>query len=107
MPEVEERRVGAHRRQGVGARLYTALLAILRRQGFFNAYAGLTLPNAASVRLHESVGFRPIGVYANVGYKLGAWHPVGWWGREISPPMADPDPPVPLIQLGPRILHDL
>lgn len=95
------------RGRGVGGALYRKLLAILNRQGFFNAYAGITLPNDASVRLHESVGFRPIGVYRNVGYKLGAWHPVGWWGREIAPPRADPPEPVALGRLGPRVLDEL
>ena len=58
-----------HRRR-VGRALYTSLLGILVTQGHFNAYAGITLPNPASVALHESVGFRPLGVYRNVGYKL-------------------------------------
>jgi phosphinothricin acetyltransferase len=67
------------RRGGVGRALYTSLLALLRAQGFYAAHAGVTLPNAASVGLHESLGFRPVGVYARVGYKRGAWHDVGWW----------------------------
>lgn len=95
------------RRRGIGTALYRTLLEILRRQGFFNAYAGITLPNEPSVKLHESVGFRAIGVYAAVGYKLGAWRDVGWWGRAIAPPAADPREPVPLAGLGPRILDDL
>lgn len=56
---------------GVGRTLYTALLEILTTQGFYNAYAGITLPNTASIRLHESVEFRPVGTYQEVGYKLG------------------------------------
>jgi phosphinothricin acetyltransferase len=95
------------RRRGVGAALYRKLTALLRRQGFFNAYAGITLPNEASVRLHESLGFRPIGTYRNVGYKLGAWRDVGWWGLELAAPAADPREPVPLRDLGPRVLDDL
>jgi L-amino acid N-acyltransferase YncA len=66
------------RNRGVGRNLYTALFHLLRRQGFFNAYAGITLPNPASVRLHESMGFSPVGVYSRVGYKLGNWHDVIW-----------------------------
>jgi len=45
----------------------------------------VTLPNAGSVGLHESVGFKAIGVYRNVGYKLGAWHDVGWWELALQP----------------------
>lgn len=86
----------ASRRRGVGLALYTSLFRILAAQGFFNAYAGITLPNAASVAVHESMGFRPLGVYRNVGYKLGAWHDVGWWHLELQAPRTSPPPPVAL-----------
>ena len=75
----------ANRRRGVGRGLYTSLFAILTAQGFFAAYAGITLPNAASVALHERMGFTPVGVYRNVGYKCGAWHDVGWWQMPLQP----------------------
>ena len=70
---------GKYRRRGVGQGLYRSLFAVLAAQGFYNAYAGIALPNPGSVGLHESVGFRKIGEYRRVGYKLGAWHDVGWW----------------------------
>ena len=75
---------GAHR-SGVGRALYTSLLQILALQGFYTAYAGITLPNPGSVGLHEAVGFEHLAVYRGVGYKLGAWHDVGWWQRTLSP----------------------
>jgi L-amino acid N-acyltransferase YncA len=81
------------RRTGVGRALYASLIAALSLQGFYNAYAGATLPNPASVGLHESVGFRAVGVYRGVGYKLGAWHDVGWWHLSLRKRVADPDPP--------------
>src|SRR4030095_5193693 len=56
-----------------------SLCAILPAQGCFNAFAGIALPNPASVALHERVGFQPLGIYRNVGYKLGSWHDVGGW----------------------------
>ena len=80
-------------RQGVGGGLYRSLVAILAAQGFANAYAGIALPNPASVGLHESVGFQKVGVYRSVGYKLGAWHDVGWWElrlRALEGPPAEP-----------------
>jgi phosphinothricin acetyltransferase len=83
----------SHRR-GIGRALYTSLLALLRLQGFYKAYAGITLPNPASVGLHEAVGFRPLGVYREVGFKMGAWHDVGWWELELRPKEPDPAPPV-------------
>jgi L-amino acid N-acyltransferase YncA len=85
----------AHR-TGVGRALYTSLFAALDLQGIYNAYAGATLPNPASVGLHESVGFRPVGVYRGVGYKLGAWHDVGWWHLPLRERVANPDPPADL-----------
>ena len=53
---------------GVGGRLYVSLLARLAELGYFQAFAGIALPNAASVALHESIGFEPIGVYRRVGF---------------------------------------
>jgi L-amino acid N-acyltransferase YncA len=81
------------RRRGVGRQLYSTLFAMLVELGYYNAFAGVTLPNPASVGLHESMGFTPVGVYRNVGYKLGAWHDVGWWRRPLQPPAADPAEP--------------
>jgi phosphinothricin acetyltransferase len=80
------------RRKGVGRSLYTALFALLRLQGFYAAHAGITLPNDASVGLHEALGFRPVGVYRAVGYKLDAWWDVGWWQLELRERIAEPSP---------------
>jgi phosphinothricin acetyltransferase len=88
----------AHRR-GVGRALYAALFGVLALQGFRNAYAGITLPNDASVGLHRALGFAPVGVYRGVGYKLGAWHDVAWFERALAPRDAEPSPPVPLADL--------
>lgn len=81
------------RRSGVGRALYTELLELLRRQGFVNAYAGITLPNPASVRLHQSLGFQPVGTYHSVGWKFGRWHDVEWF--ELPLRAHDPEPPPP------------
>lgn len=82
------------RGRGVGRTLYTALLGMLEDLGYYSALAGIALPNPASVRLHESMGFRPIGIYRNVGYKLGAWRDVGWWQCKLREPGKDPRPPL-------------
>jgi phosphinothricin acetyltransferase len=84
---------GSHGR-GIGRALYSELLCLLERQGFHSAYAGIALPNDKSVGLHEAVGFVPIGVYKEVGFKHGAWHDVGWWRRPLGagPPPTDPIP---------------
>ena len=82
----------AHRR-GVGRALYQSLFALLSLQGFYTAHAGITLPNPASVGLHEALGFRLVGVYRAVGFKRGAWHDVGWWQLPLRERTGAPDPP--------------
>jgi L-amino acid N-acyltransferase YncA len=84
-------------RRGVGRGLYSALVRLLVLQGFYNAQAGITLPNAASVGLHEAMGFQAIGVYRKIGYKLGAWHDVGWWQLVLQPHTS---PPVPVKDMA-------
>jgi len=86
----------------VGRALYEVLFPMLRRQGFVNVYAGIALPNSASVALHEAIGLRRIGVYERVGYKLGAWHDVAWYGMRLSEPALPPDEPTPLPELPPQ-----
>ena len=86
-------------RAGVARALYTSLFAVLTRQGYRNAYAGITLPNDASVALHRALGFTDVGVYGAVGYKLGAWHDVAWLARGLAPHTPDAAPPVPLRAL--------
>lgn len=81
------------RRQGVGRRLYARLFEELVRLGYFQAFAGIALPNDGSVGLHESLGFELIGVYRRVGFKQGAWRDVGWWQKELQPPRLQPCAP--------------
>jgi L-amino acid N-acyltransferase YncA len=80
----------AARGRGVGSSLLDTLLERLRDAGYVTVRAGTTLPNDASVRLFESRGFTLVGVFQKTGYKLGAWHDVGWWQLVLS---ADPGPP--------------
>lgn len=72
------------RGRGVGTLLYRTLLPALGQKGFANAYAGIVMPNASSVRLHERVGFAPCGLFPRVGWKLDAWHDLGWWHRPLA-----------------------
>jgi phosphinothricin acetyltransferase len=86
----------ARHRRGVGRALYTALFRLLVLQGYFKAYAGVTLPNPASTGLHEAMGFQLLGVYRGVGYKHGAWHDVAWYQIALQPERLDPDAPHPI-----------
>lgn len=72
------------RGKGVGRRLYRAVLQILSAQNYRMAFAGIALPNQASVALHESVGFKHLGTYPEVGFKFSQWHDVGWWSRPLT-----------------------
>ena len=74
----------AYQQQGVAHKLYTELFKALREKGYVNSYAGITLPNIASVKLHESMGFEHIGIYKKIGKKFDQWHDVGWWGLRLS-----------------------
>lgn len=86
-------------RKGIARQLYTTLFDILRRQGYYNAYAGITLPNVPSEAFHRSFGFEPVGVYTNVGYKFGAWHSVIWLQLSLQPHQLNPAAPVSVREL--------
>lgn len=89
----------SHHRRGIGRALYGALLPLLVQQGMYVALAGITLPNQASVGLHEHFGYRPLGVYRGIGFKFGQWQDVGWWQaqlREQTPGETPPEPGPPV-----------
>lgn len=67
--------------QGLGQALYTALFDRLRSRSIHAVFAGIALPNTASIALHEAMGMTPVGIYREVGWKLGGWRDVGWWQR--------------------------
>jgi L-amino acid N-acyltransferase YncA len=75
---------------GFGKVLYQTLFDILRLQGYRNVYAGVTLPNSKSVRLHKSMGFYEVGVFKNIGYKFGNWYDTGWFQLHLSDPATAP-----------------
>jgi len=83
-PEVQGR--------GVGRLLYRRLFDALADRGYRQALGGITLPNPASVALHESVGFEPVGIYRNIGFKFGRWHDVGWWQKPLGAGATVPPP---------------
>ena len=81
---------------GLGTALYTALIEILRQMHVRNAYGCVTLPNEGSAGLHKSMGFSLLGIFHHTGYKLGAWHDVGWFERPVC---QGSEAPLPLLSV--------
>lgn len=72
-----------HHRTGIGRALYEVLLPDLADKGFCMAFAGMTVPNESSARLHAAMGFVPIGTFRSIGWKFGRWHDVAWCQRTL------------------------
>lgn len=89
-----------HQREGVGRALYTALIEILKLQGYRNLYAVINLPNDKSVAFHEKLGFEYFATYKNVGYKLGRWKNVGWWELQLNEYSPEPLPPIKFSEMN-------
>jgi L-amino acid N-acyltransferase YncA len=85
---------------GIGSELYEALFEILKLQGFRNVYAGITIPNEASEKLHQKLGFEKFATYENIGCKFGKWHSVGWWRLRLNAYDNAPEPPVPFNKVS-------
>ncbi len=92
--------IAAHQqRNGIAQILYETLFSILREQGLFKAFAVITLPNLASVGLHEKCGFLPVAMLPGAGNKFGRWHNVGYWQLELQPERDYPLDPQPFHQI--------
>lgn len=86
--------------QGIGKKLYLTLMELLKVQGIKTVYAGVTIPNEKSEKLHATLGFTQIGVYHNAGYKAGQWRSVSWFEKQISPYNKNPLPFRPLCEFS-------
>ncbi len=71
-------------RSGVAEALYRELLGRLRVLGYCNAYAGIALPNDASIALHRKLGFAPVGLFRQIGWKFGRWHDIWMWHLRLA-----------------------
>src|ERR1700679_1180224 len=72
--------------KGLGRRLYAALFDALKDEDIHRAYAGITLPNAASVALHVALVFHHIGTQTEVGRKFGEYWDVGLYEKALNRP---------------------
>lgn len=68
---------------GLGKKLYKILIEILKLQNVVNVYGCVTYPNEKSDKLHESLGFKKVGIFENSGYKFGKWIGVTWFHKAI------------------------
>ncbi len=84
-----------YRGRGLGRELYEPLFALLEDQGYRSLLAGISLPNPASLRLHESLGFTEVGTYRRIGWKAGAWRDVVWLARQLGDDTFETEPPPP------------
>lgn len=84
----------------IGKSLYFSLIEILKLQGYYNIYSAVTMPNIKSESLHESFGFNEIGIFRNVGYKLGGWHDVKWYVLKINEHIQSPVKPKKINEIA-------
>jgi len=89
-------------RYGVGKALYTVLEELLRRQGYFTVYAGVSTPNPKSEAFHAALGFRNLGEFKNAGYKLGRWCGVSWYELVLNEYVTEPEETISIGQLEKR-----
>ncbi len=80
----------ATRGKGIGKQLYERLFEILTKQNYVMAFAGIVIPNDASIGVHKALGFELIGTYPNVGFKHGAWRDTTWWAKRLADPVTPP-----------------
>ncbi len=83
-----------HQSKGIGKALYAKLFPILKAQGYRTLLGGITQPNEASVRLHESFGMKRVAMFETIGWKFEKWHDVGYWQLNLR----DDDAPPPAIK---------
>ena len=103
------------RHQGTGRRLYAALEAVLRAQHVKNLYACIGEPQGAdgeyltdnSIRFHEHMGFRRIGVFTRSGYKFGRWYNMSWAEKLLMEHPEHPEPVIPFPQLDKALVADI
>ena len=96
-----------YQRIGVARALYTALIDILKLQGFRNLYAVINLPNDKSVTFHEKLGFEYFATYKNVGYKLHKWKNVGWWHLQLNEYSIEPETPIKFSEVNKKAVETI
>ncbi|MBS1552641.1 MAG: N-acetyltransferase [Bacteroidetes bacterium] len=86
--------------RGIARILYETLFSLLRLQGYYNVYACIGLPNEESTGFHKAMGFQEIGIFRNVGYKLGNWHDTHWFQLKLAGHILNPLTPKKLYEVA-------
>jgi L-amino acid N-acyltransferase YncA len=86
--------------KGIAQQLYRELFSMLKFLGYVNVYAGITLPNEKSIKLHNAMGFQLVGIYEKIGFKNGKWHDVQWMSRRLNIPGQTPGKPASVESIG-------
>ena len=85
--------------KGIGRILYETLFSLLKIQGYYTVFAGVSLPNEKSVGFHRALGFEEVGVFKNIGYKDGKWCNTHWFQYALREYGVSPEPPINLNQV--------
>ncbi len=93
--------------QGVGAKLYEALLEVLKAQQIYNVYGCMTCPNEASEKLHQKLGFETIGTFTKTGYKFGKWHSTKFFEKCLGDRSGAPQPVCPIGEVDAQIIKQI
>ena len=86
-------------RRGIASRLYDEVIKLLQKQGYCTVYAGVSTPNPRSEGFHAAYGFRCLGEFKNVGYKMGQWLGVAWYELPIAEYKKAPAEPKPVGEI--------
>lgn len=92
---------------GIAYKLYSCLFEVIEQLGYFNAYAGFTVPNEKSEYFHRKFGFKTIGTYHKTGYKFDKWHDVTWLEKSIHAHCEKPGPIKSMSELSDAYLQEL
>ncbi len=98
-PEVMVYLSEKYHRRGIARMLYNALFEMLKMQGYYNLFAGVLVTNEKSVAFHRAMGFEDIGLFKNIGYKLGEWHTNLWLQYELQKPIPTPQEPIAIWEI--------
>lgn len=94
-------------RQGLGTRLYRALVGLLRAQNIITVYACITTPGHASLAFHEAFGFTRLGAFPHTGFKNGSWHDIVWMECALRERVTPPTEFIPFSSLDPALVAQI